>query len=231
MITRRGSRIPPRRVTPRARRTVTRAPQDFRLRTVSTAPLPPRPPARQRRKCRALDRQVLERRGHRSTSPAPTRPLSRATWQRSCHSPPAQDRALWCRCRVRRVEQLPSRFSTRSGMTVWWAEREPTSSSLAPLDVVGHLPPGSSREDAEGKPAQVSLARPGPAAQPQWGRTRTSPGLGRRVVRVGNSEQGCEGRVPCAVSDLVGVGTADDGTTCGADRDAIAQQVGRGTGR
>ena len=33
MITRRGSRIPPRRVTPRARRTVTRAPQDFRLRT------------------------------------------------------------------------------------------------------------------------------------------------------------------------------------------------------
>jgi hypothetical protein len=42
MITRRGSRIPLRRVTPRARRPVTRAPQDFRLRTVDL-PDPPRP--------------------------------------------------------------------------------------------------------------------------------------------------------------------------------------------
>src|SRR5215210_1034661 len=61
-------------------------------------------------------------------------------------------------------------------------------------------------------------------------RTGTSSGLGRRGPGLGNSEHGCEGRVPCAVSDLVGVGTADDGTTCGADRDAIAHQIGRGTG-
>ena len=148
---------------------------------VSTAPLPPRPPPRQPRKCRALDRQVLERHGHRSTSPAPTQPLSRATWQRSCPFASGAGSGIVVPVPSSTSRTTPaSRFSTRSGMTVWWAEREPTSSSLAPLDVVGHLPPGSSREDAEGKPAQVSLARPGPAPQPQSGRTGTSPGLGRR---------------------------------------------------
>ena len=39
------------------------------------------------------------------------------------------------------------------------------------------------------------------------------------------------GTKPTAVSDLVAVGTADDGTAGGADRDAIAQQIGRRTGR
>ena len=64
------------------------------------------------------------------------------------------------------------------------------------------------------------------------GRTATlSPAIDGGAVRVGHSKQGREGRVPCAVSDLVGGSAADDGTTCGAHRGAVAQQVGRGTGR
>ena len=47
---------------------------------------------------------------------------------------------------------------------------------------------------------------------------------GRRQARVGRQrEQGCEGRMPCAVSDLIGVGTADDSAAGSADGDAIAQ--------
>jgi hypothetical protein len=59
----------------------------------------------------------------------------------------------------------------------------------------------------------------------------SSPSIVAPMIWVGNSEQGSEGRVPRAVSDLVGVGTADDGTTGSADRDALAQQIGSGTGR
>jgi hypothetical protein len=146
---------------------------------ISTAPLPPRPHPRQPRKCRALDRQVLGRHGHRSTSRhQPNRCLGQCGSVRCPFASGAESGVVVPVLSSTSRTAPASRFSTRSGMTVWWAEREPTSSSLAPLDVVGHLHPGSSREDAEGKPAQVSLARPGPAPQPQSGRTGTSPGLG-----------------------------------------------------
>src|SRR4051794_33257183 len=76
----------------------------------------------------------------------------------------------------------------------------------------------------------VSLDR-APLAIRERGGPERPAALVDGVVRVANSQQGCEGRVPCAVSDLVCVGTANDGTTGGADRDAVAQQIGRGTGR
>jgi hypothetical protein len=134
---------------------------------------------RQRRKCRAIDRQVLERRGHRSTSPAPTQPLSRQMGAALAPFASGAESGVVVPVPSSTSRTTPaSRFSTRSATTAGWAEREPTSSSLAPPDVVGHLPPRSSCEDDEGEPAQVSLARPGPAAQPQSGRTRTSRGQG-----------------------------------------------------
>jgi hypothetical protein len=49
-----------------------------------------------------------------------------------------------------------------------------------------------------------------------------------RLVRVDKRIQAGEVGVPCAVSDLVGAGTADDSAAGGADGGAVSQGVGRG---
>src|SRR5512133_851368 len=95
----------------------------------------------------------------------------------------------------------------------------------------GRLPLGCRRNRTSPSPRLAQEARSG-AAPAQSGRTETSsPAFDGGAVRVGNGKQGREARVPCAVSDLVGVSAADDGTTCGAHRGTVAQQLSRGTGR
>ena len=101
----------------------------------------------------------------------------------------------------------------------------------------GRLPSGVGERARPIERAQPStrgwFSRPaaGPYRRNQGGPQRRHRPWTAGAVRVGHSKQGREGRVPCAVSDLLGVSAADDGTTGGAHRGAVAQQVGRGTGR
>jgi hypothetical protein len=124
---------------------------------------------------------------------------------------------------------VASRYSTRSGMT-WWAERKPTSSSLATPDVVGHLTPGPHAKTSAGAGSgqSCSIGPRSPARDPAD--RNVTPRWSTGSCRSATANRAA--RVVCHVLCLIWSAsrTTDDDTTGGADRDAVAQQRGCGTG-
>ena len=81
---------------------------------------------------------------------------------------------------------------------------------------------GLAGADATRPASMFPDAEPSTSADPRW--------LIGRLGQAGKRKQAGEVRMPCAVSDLVGPSTADNGATGGADGRAVSQHVGRREG-